>query len=103
MKTMNARQNINEPSPASELFGFWQPIATAPKNRSILLHSGGHGVVIASWCIFSGRRNSNGEREGGWSFVHDFGDGYGTPALNDATHWMPLPSKPNEKLTHSPS
>lgn len=79
----------------------WQPIATAPKgtehaSECILVWSPSVGVVIAAWSKFQGRRMENGEFEGGWSIVHDFGDGYGTPSIDDATHWMPLPDPPED-------
>lgn len=66
----------------------WQPIETAPKDRSVLLAawvaSGPYYVREVGWWE---------EADGGfWSF----------PSEGVPTHWMPLPEPPLPKDTTSP-
>lgn len=58
--------------------GEWQPIETAPKDRTRLLLWGGNYCWLGFW---------NGRS---WSW--DNGDYY--DCLRDVTHWMPLPEPP---------
>ncbi len=59
----------------------WQPIESAPKDRTLILCWDGRARVICDWC------------DGGWDVTHDTED-YSW-ADYAPTHWMPLPEPPN--------
>jgi hypothetical protein len=68
----------------------WQPIETAPKDGTrILIYS--HGAYVAHWepeaCFYQF------EKKPGWQ-IFDCEDGFYSCATDTATHWMPLPEKP---------
>jgi hypothetical protein len=58
----------------------WQPIETAPKNQSILVH----------WQLAS-------PYDQGLITVSLFTDDNHSPGEDKATHWMPLPEPPSKK------
>lgn len=96
---MNAPQTST--SVVSSSMVRWLPVEDAPKSGdSILLYSLKQGVVIGSWNPFAGGRTGPASFSGAWVFDHDFGDGWGTPKLNDVTHWAPLPGPPNAKSSN---
>lgn len=68
---------------ATELFGHWQPMETAPKTDRILLCIGGEDWAIGSW----NRDSFDGPQ---WE-----DDGLEPVAfIVQPTHWMPLPYLP---------
>jgi len=54
----------------------WQPIATAPKDRTYVMTWGEGGCRVAAWCVMTGQ----------WRC--------GSIVNYSPTHWMPLPSPP---------
>jgi hypothetical protein len=74
--------------------GGWQPIATAPKDGTWILLTGGR--IEYGWCqdehprCVVGQAVSGGEN--GWQFAWYDGGYYGE--YIDPTHWMPLPDAP---------
>ena len=79
----------------------WQPISSAPKDRSVLLwaeveggdRSAPHGPVIAWWYEGGDDGDIFGE-EGGW--MVKFTDGGNNCSAERPTHWMDLPTSPEE-------
>jgi len=70
-------------------FGEWQPIETAPKDKSVLLCCG----KAWAFAMFCGRERYGtlgepSQDEFGWRC--DSSGRFGMP-----THWMPLPPPPN--------
>lgn len=85
------------------LAATWQPISTAPKDRTaILLHAIGADqrpmIVIARWAcsaeghLFSSVRVCGTGKRGpcNYEWLGEMGTRYGVPF----THWMPLPKPP---------
>lgn len=76
--------------PASVGGGGWRPIETAPKDgRHLLLWTMSEcPIVSAHWVEFEGH--------GYWAFDEAL-IGEIAGSVEDATHWMPLPTPPGEK------
>jgi hypothetical protein len=66
-------------------FGAWLPIATAPKNKELLLWV---AIAIGPPLIVQGCWYKVDSRDKGWIDT----DGRVQPA----THWMPMPAPPRE-------
>jgi hypothetical protein len=67
----------------------WEPIETAPKNRTdILLVNSNSRCTVGSW---SNTVHGDGEtwRDGNHKII------------SWVTHWMPLPEPPNAKTSHN--
>ena len=85
------------PSPSDGMAG-WKPIATAPKDGTlILVHFKSKGVRAVSWD--SPFHDEVTEENGIWCVDDDKHGPYGLRGYNDdgptaPTHWMPLPAPP---------
>lgn len=84
----------------------WQPIATAPKNRTeILAYRDGAGIFMARWIapaeFLSSREidmvdmTADDLEKADW-FCADFIQGCRLDGNLAPTHWMPLPAPPSE-------
>ena len=68
----------------------WQPIETAPKDTTVLIH----------WAESKGYNGHTGIggladcEEDGFLWYEDHGADSGETCLEDPTHWMPLPEPP---------
>lgn len=87
----------SHPSPPEGMAG-WKPIATAPKDGTlILVHFKSKGVRAVSWD--SPFHDEVTEENGIWCVDDDKHGPYGLRGYNDdgptaPTHWMPLPAPP---------
>ena len=72
-------------------FETWQPIETAPQDRPILgwMPSGGPADAKGGAGLAIVQRDGNG-----WKVVHDYEDWWW--AGYNPTHWMPLPTPPEQ-------
>jgi hypothetical protein len=72
----------------------WKPIATAPKDRAILLYTNERGVVRGRWEYDKYAKNQRPY----WSNDLERIFGKLSCRADQPTHWMPLPEAPcNEK------
>ena len=70
----------------------WQPIDTAPKDGTRVLVVVTGDVFIAHWSDEAAFERC--ETKPGWQIFASDGDCWYAWAVDDATHWMPLPSGP---------
>lgn len=88
-----------DPVPSSIGTTLWQPIATAPKDRTWILLTG--GVVCEQWY---GTETKPAAVVGTWEedewYFADW-DGALRSAYEKPSHWMPLPTPPNAPPTPS--
>ena len=87
-------------SALSEGLGAWSPIATAPRDGTWVMLSGGRcdddegdnngRTVTAQWTNYLNCRTA--PECGRWQFAWYAGGYYGT--YDDPTHWMPMPAPP---------
>lgn len=79
-------------SDAGLLAGGWRPISEAPRDGTPVIahwpHLGGRAVV--AWVTQAGRRPRT------WTASHSFGYLGRMAEGSEPTHWMPLPSPPEE-------
>lgn len=73
----------------------WKPIETAPKDETSILAAVDDRVTMISW-----HENAGDERYTGWCEARYENGGVLYDLVNvlygDPTHWMPLPSPPNQ-------
>jgi len=70
----------------------WQPIETAPLDKSVLLLMSGGARTVGQWQLQSSHKKARPywETERGWLF------GKAWDRDHQPTHWMPLPALPDE-------
>ena len=80
----------------------WQPIETAPKDRTKILVFTVHGdIELTEWCIIE---NSHYEEAGNDLYRKVIDETTEFWNSNKPTHWMPLPEPPKiEEATHEKS
>lgn len=89
----------------------WQPIETAPRDRTeILMFREDCGVFLARWIspsefLIDGDPSDHFSNEDSWYepdwFGADFVSGYRVTNDGEPTHWQPLPSPPEPLPTPS--
>jgi hypothetical protein len=72
----------------------WQPIATAPKDGTVILVTNGWNIACARWDDDSWPYAANNAR---WSISDWHNDPIHLRGGYMSTHWMPLPSLPESK------
>jgi hypothetical protein len=63
----------------------WQPIETAPHDVEILAFKPGVGIVIVRW-LDADHPDADD--------ISEFHESWNHASVEDLTHWMPLPEKP---------
>ena len=92
-------------APASQWrrVGDWQPIETAPKGKTVLVHYKnqlGNGRTMRG-CYYPPETLESDTEESGWAdegwYEQSEAYEYLMPLDGDPTHWMPLPALPEDK------